>query len=141
MSKNYFAGVDVGTSYIKTVITDDKNEILGFSIDKTSADLQKSIKNTYEKALADANISRDLIKHITATGFGRNNVQFADSIKTEIASHAKGAYHHFPKKITVVDIGGQDTKIIKIDEKGKTLGFKMNRKWRGLPPENLSPSI
>lgn len=128
MTQKYFAGVDVGTSYIKVVIIDDKPKIIGSFVDKTGADLRKSIKNTFEKAIIEANITNDLIKHITATGFGRNNVKFANSVKTEIASHAKGAYHYFPRKITIVDIGGQDTKIIKLNEKGKTIGFKMNRK-------------
>jgi predicted CoA-substrate-specific enzyme activase len=129
MSKEmYFAGIDVGTSYIKSVIIDDKNEIIGSSIERSSSDLKKSINNAFEKAIADANISKNSVKHITSTGFGRGNVSFANSVKTEISSHAKGAYHYFPKKITIIDIGGQDTKIIKTDEKGKTLGFKMNRK-------------
>ncbi len=128
MSKNYFAGIDVGTSYIKTVVIDDKNEILGFSIEKTGPDLLKSINNAFQETITASKISRNDIKKITATGFGRNNVPFASSIKTEISSHAKGAYHYFPKKITIIDIGGQDTKIIKVDTNGKTLGFKMNRK-------------
>ncbi|MCK4365263.1 MAG: ATPase [Thermoplasmatales archaeon] len=128
MSKNYYAGIDVGTSYIKAVIIDEKNAITGFSTERTSADLKKSITKAFEEAISSADISRNEIKHITATGFGRNNVSFADNVKTEISSHAKGAYHHFPKKITIIDIGGQDTKIIKVDNDGKTLGFKMNRK-------------
>ena len=65
MSKNYFAGIDVGTSYIKAVIIDEKNEIAGFSTERTSADLKKSIKNTFEVAISAANISRNEIKHIT----------------------------------------------------------------------------
>jgi predicted CoA-substrate-specific enzyme activase len=129
MSKEmYFAGIDVGTSYIKSVIINEKNEIIGFSIERSSSDLKKSIDNAFEKAIADADISKSSVEHITSTGFGRENVHFADSVKTEISSHAKGAYHYFPKKITIIDIGGQDTKIIKTDAKGKTLGFKMNRK-------------
>jgi predicted CoA-substrate-specific enzyme activase len=129
MSKEmYFAGIDVGTSYIKSVIIDGKNEIIGSSIERSSSDLKKSINNAFEKAIADANISKNSVKHVTSTGFGRGNVSFANSVKTEISSHAKGAFHYFPKKITIIDIGGQDTKIIKTDAKGKTLGFKMNRK-------------
>jgi predicted CoA-substrate-specific enzyme activase len=129
MSKEmYYAGIDVGTSYIKTVIIDKKNEITGFSIERSSADLQSSIDKAFKEAIADANVSQNTIKHTTATGFGRANVPFTDSVKTEISCHAKGAYHYFPKQITIIDIGGQDTKIIKTDEKGKTLGFKMNRK-------------
>ena len=129
MSNNkYYAGIDVGTSYVKVVIIDDKNKIMGFFKERTRADIQTSINNAFQGAIIAANISKNDIKHTAATGFGRNNVSFADSIKTEISSHAKGAYHYFPKKITIIDIGGQDTKIIKIDAKGKTLGFKMNRK-------------
>jgi len=128
MPQKYFAGVDVGTSYIKVVIIDENSKITGFFIDKTGADLKKSIKNTFDRALTKANISKDSIQHITATGFGRNNVSFADGVKTEITSHAKGAHHFFPKKITIIDIGGQDTKIIKVDKDGKILSFKMNRK-------------
>jgi predicted CoA-substrate-specific enzyme activase len=128
MSKNYFAGIDVGTSYIKVVIIDEKNKIAGSYTVRSSADLKNSIITAFEGAIADANISKDSIKHKTATGFGRGNVSFADSIKTEISAHAKGAYHYFPRKITIIDIGGQDTKIIKTDARGNTLGFKMNRK-------------
>ena len=124
----YFAGIDVGTSYIKSVIIDEKNVIAGSFIERSGADLKKSIKAAFEGAIAAADISRDAIKHITATGFGRNNVPCADSVKTEISAHAKGAYHYFSKKSTIIDIGGQDTKIIKIDAKGITIGFKMNRK-------------
>jgi predicted CoA-substrate-specific enzyme activase len=129
MSKErYYAGIDVGTSYIKTVIINEKNEIIGYSIERSSSDLQDSINNAFEKAINDGNLSKTAIKHVTSTGFGRGNVTFADNVKTEISCHAKGAYHYFPKQITIIDIGGQDTKIIKTDVKGKTLGFKMNRK-------------
>ncbi len=128
MSKKYFAGIDVGTSYIKIVIIDGNCEIAGSFIEKTDADLQKSINNAFKGAIASANTSKDNICHVTATGFGRNNVTHANSIKTEISTHAKGAFYYFPKKITIIDIGGQDTKIIKIDKKGRIIGFKMNRK-------------
>jgi len=124
----YFAGIDVGTSYIKAVIIDEKNEIVGSFTNRSGADLQKSITTAFKGAIDAADVPRHAIKHITATGFGRRNVSFADSVKTEISSHAKGAYYYFPRKITIIDIGGQDTKIIKIDAQGKILSFKMNRK-------------
>ena len=68
------------------------------------------------------------IARAVATGYGRKNVPFAAFAKTEIACHARGAYFHFPEAITVVDIGGQDNKIIKLDEAGNRLDFEMNRK-------------
>lgn len=129
MSKErYFAGIDVGTSYVKAVVIDENNEVVGSFIERSGVDIPNSITTTLEGAIVAANISRDEIKNTVATGFGKGKVSFADSVKTEISSHAKGAYHYFPKKITIVDIGGQDTKIIKLDAKGKILGFKMNRK-------------
>ena len=124
----YFAGIDVGTSYVKAVIIDEKDKIIGFITKRTEADLQRSIKNAYERVVKAADISSDAISHITGTGFGRKKAAFVDSIKTEISAHGKGAYHYFPEKITVIDIGGQDTKIIKLDPEGKIVGFKMNRK-------------
>jgi len=128
LNENYFVGIDVGTSYIKTVILDQKKELVGFSTLKSGTDLNKSINASFDKAVTNAGLSKDLINHVTATGFGRRKVIFANSVKTEISSHAKGAYYYFPRKITIIDIGGQDTKIIKIDTKGRTIGFKMNRK-------------
>jgi predicted CoA-substrate-specific enzyme activase len=128
MLKNYFAGIDVGTSYIKIVIIDEKNNIAGNSIEKSSPNLDNSINIGYKRAISKANITPNKINHITATGFGRRNVSFTKSTITEIKAHAKAAYFYFPKKITIIDIGGQDTKIIKIDKRGKTIGFKMNRK-------------
>ena len=63
-----------------------------------------------------------------STGYGRKNVTYARDTKTEIGCHAKGCFHYFPFATTVIDIGGQDNKIIKIDDKGLRTGFKMNRK-------------
>ena len=63
-----------------------------------------------------------------ATGYGRKNVHFPCLTKTEISCHARGAFHYFPEAITVVDIGGQDSKIIKLGPDGRCLDFKMNRK-------------
>jgi len=81
-----------------------------------------------EEAMKRADISRDKVEFITATGYGRNNISFAHDTKTEIACHSRGCYHYFPEAITVVDIGGQDSKIIKLDAQGHRISFKMNRK-------------
>lgn len=124
----YFVGIDVGTSYVKCVIINKFKEILSFFIKRTGATIEHSSKMTFEKSISNASLSRSAIKHVTATGFGKNKIFFANTTKTEISCHAKGAYHYFPKKITIIDIGGQDTKVIKLDDKGKIIRFKMNRK-------------
>jgi len=128
VNNRYFAGIDVGTSYVKAVIINEKDKIIVSITERTEADLQKSIKNAFESVVKAADTSSDEISYITGTGFGRKKAKFVDNIKTEISAHAKGVYHYFPEKTTVIDIGGQDTKIIKIDQKGKIIGFKMNRK-------------
>lgn len=125
---NHFVGIDVGTSYVKAVIINNINEILSSFITRTGTSISNSSKLALETVISDAKLSRSIINHITATGFGKNKVDFADSNKTEISCHAKGAYHYFPRKITVIDIGGQDTKVIKLDDKGRIIRFKMNRK-------------
>ncbi len=124
----YFVGIDVGTSYVKSVIINNNCEVVSSYIKRTGASLVDSSKISYKKVVSNASLSRSDITHITATGYGKNNVDFANNTKTEIRSHGKGAYHYFPKRITVVDIGGQDTKVIKLDENGKLVNFKMNRK-------------
>ncbi|MFW9947553.1 MAG: acyl-CoA dehydratase activase [Candidatus Odinarchaeota archaeon] len=124
----YFLGIDVGTSYVKSVVIDNCEDVVTSYVKRTGTSIEESSKIAFEKVISDARLSRSVIKHITATGYGKIKVPFANTYRTEISCHAKGAYHYFPKKITVIDIGGQDTKIIKLDDKGKIIRFKMNRK-------------
>lgn len=128
LNDKYFVGIDVGTSYVKSVIIDNNKDVLTSYVKRTGTSIEKSSKTAFEKVISNAILSRSAIKHITATGYGKSKVSFANTYRTEISCHAKGAYHYFPKKITVIDIGGQDTKIIKLDDKGKIIRFKMNRK-------------
>ncbi len=128
VDERFFAGVDVGAAYIKAVVIDEENAIRGYSVGRSGADLQESITRVFEEAVAKAGISREAVAGITSTGFGRKRVSFSDSSVTEISCHAKGTFHYFPRRITIIDIGGQDTKVIKLDENGKRVGFKMNRK-------------
>jgi predicted CoA-substrate-specific enzyme activase len=75
-----------------------------------------------------ANAEQKDILMAVSTGYGRKNVTFANDTVTEIGCHAKGCYHYFPTSMTIIDIGGQDNKIIKLDELGRRSSFKMNRK-------------
>lgn len=65
---------------------------------------------------------------VVSTGYGRRNVPFTNATKTEISCHAKGSFFYFPRSHTLIDIGGQDSKVIKVDVTGKRVNFKMNRK-------------
>jgi len=127
-SQQIFAGADVGSSRTKVVLLDPDNDIIGYGVRKSGT----SFSGTAEACLTDApemaGRGREDIVHAVSTGYGRKNVAFATEDKTEIACHARGCYHFFPKGISVIDIGGQDNKIIRLDEQGPRTNFMMNRK-------------
>ena len=123
-----YAGIDVGTSTTKAVIIDGDKKILGNSVKRSGTDLVSAAKAVFEEALSRAEVAPDLVNAVVATGYGRKSVPFADDTKTEIGCHGRGCFHYFPEAITVVDIGGQDNKTIKLDKQGLRIGFKMNRK-------------
>ena len=112
----------------KAAIIDAEGRLLGHSVQRSGADLALAAETVYEEAITDAGVARETIQFIVATGFGRRNVPFAHDSKTEISCHGCGCYHYFPEAITVVDVGGQDSKIIKLDARGRRIDFRMNRK-------------
>ncbi len=131
MTENYFAGVDVGASSTKVIVIDSEYRILSSSVKRTTTNLGKLAQDALQEALNSADVSRDSIKYIVATGYGRENVEFADEMRTEISCHSKGGRYAFKDKnvpMVVIDIGGQDNKVIKLDKDGKIINFKMNRK-------------
>ncbi|MBT4644209.1 MAG: ATPase [Deltaproteobacteria bacterium] len=127
-SQPVFVGVDVGASRTKVAILDENKQLLGHQVRNSGTDFSKTAELCLDASLAEANASRRDISSVISTGYGRTNVEFSQGTKTEISCHAVGCYHYFPKAITIIDIGGQDNKIIKLDEAGKRTGFKMNRK-------------
>ena len=128
MRQPVFAGIDLGASRTKAVILNQRRELIGHAVEKSGTDYVRTAEICMADALAMAGAQpKDIVKTIS-TGYGRKNVSFADGDKTEIACHAKGCYHCFPKAISIIDIGGQDNKIIKLGDTGMRQGFKMNRK-------------
>ncbi|MBW2533445.1 MAG: ATPase [Deltaproteobacteria bacterium] len=123
-----YAGVDVGASATKVVITRSGGEVVGSSVGSSGMDFAAAAERGFAEALAAAGAEPEEVTAVVATGYGRRNVGFARATKTEITCHARGAHHHFPEAITIVDIGGQDNKIIKLDADGGRADFRMNRK-------------
>jgi (R)-2-hydroxyacyl-CoA dehydratese activating ATPase len=123
-----YVGVDVGASRTKVAVLNSNKQLIGHSIRKSGTDFTQTADICLASALEMAGASADAIVNTISTGYGRKNVSFSNGSKTEIGCHAKGAYHYFPYAITVLDIGGQDNKVIKLDDKGRRLNFKMNRK-------------
>jgi predicted CoA-substrate-specific enzyme activase len=127
-SKPVYGGVDVGASRTKVAILDSTKNLIGHAVQKSGTDFAATADACLASALKEANIQKRRIVNTVATGYGRKNVSFARDTKTEISCHAKGCFYYFPFSTTIIDIGGQDNKIIKIDPSGKRTGFKMNRK-------------
>jgi predicted CoA-substrate-specific enzyme activase len=123
-----FAGIDVGTTMTKAVVIGSDRRVLGSSVRRSGAVLAMAATEAFEKAVAQARVERETVQLIVATGYGRKSVPFAHQTKTEIGCHGRGCYYYYPEAITVVDVGGQDSKIIKLDAQGRRIGFKMNRK-------------
>jgi len=119
-----FAGVDVGAVSTKVALIRD-GAILDWAITSTGADAAAAALKSFRTALRNASLARRSVRKVAATGYGRNAVHFADKVYTEIACHARGACSLFPGTDTVIDIGGQDCKIISVRD-GAVLDFVMN---------------
>lgn len=123
----FCAGVDIGSNTAKAVILKD-DKIVGQAIATTGIDIEKVGRTVLRKALESAGISEDKLSFTVATGYGRITASYANEIITEITCHAKGAHYFFPSARAVIDIGGQDSKAIKLDDEGNVLDFIMNDK-------------
>lgn len=124
----YYCGIDIGASAAKLVIIDENHEIVSRSMRRSGVDYSRTAGLCLEEALSGADMEKDQLARSTSTGYGRDNVPWTDGKMTEIACHGRGAWFHFPERITVLDIGAQDSKIIHLDERGQRTGFRMNRK-------------
>lgn len=121
------AGIDVGSSAAKAVLLKD-NQVLSWAILPTGWSPGGAGKEVLNKALAKAEISADQVDKIVGTGYGRVALDFIDRAVTEITCHAMGANYYFPENTLVIDIGGQDSKVIQVNKTGKVLNFIMNDK-------------
>jgi predicted CoA-substrate-specific enzyme activase len=123
---HYFAGIDIGSTMTKAVIVDESS-VVSSVIGPTGPEHRKLAYRVMEDVLGQAGLAFEDLAFVVATGYGRINVPFADKQVTEITCHAKGIHRLLPTVRTVVDIGGQDCKGIKILG-GRVAGFVMNDK-------------
>ena len=126
MKSQYFAGVDIGSTMTKVAIMNQTT--LVSVIGPTGPEHRKLANEVMEEALAKANLPFEAITYVVATGYGRINVPFADKQITEISCHARGVGYLLPEVRTVIDIGGQDCKGIKLNDNGQAVDFVMNDK-------------
>ena len=124
----YYCGIDIGASTAKLVVIDSGYQVVAKTLGRSGIDYARTAEQLLNDLAAGESFDRSQIARSLSTGYGRDNVPWADGKMTEIACHGKGAYFHFQKCMTVIDIGAQDSKVIHLDETGKRDNFKMNRK-------------
>jgi predicted CoA-substrate-specific enzyme activase len=124
----YGAGVDVGSTQTKAVIVDERGRSVGRALIETGANVVVAAERAFEAAKADAGLGDMEVTFVAGTGYGRYRITFGDIQVTEISCHGRGAVHAFPNTRAVVDMGGQDTKAIRVDPSGTIVDFCMNDK-------------
>lgn len=121
-------GVDVGASSTKLVLVDGDGAVRARAVRRSGVDYAAAARACLAEALEAAGGTPQQVACTVSTGYGRRNVDFAADTRTELHCHGVGCYAAFPQAITVVDIGCQDNKIIRLDATGRRTDFKMNRK-------------
>jgi len=128
MAEFYVAGVDAGSTYTKSAVLDDGGNLVATAVLMTGVKITEAARKAYDEVLRKAGIKENEVKFLVGTGYGRYNITFGNIQVTEISCHAKGAHYLFPNTRTVLDMGGQDTKAIRINERGEVVDFCMNDK-------------
>ncbi|MCD7982129.1 MAG: acyl-CoA dehydratase activase [Clostridiales bacterium] len=124
----YVMGIDSGSTSTNAVIINEKKDILSWAVIRTGAKSGESAERILQEILAKAHLKREDLTRIVSTGYGRVSIPFADRNVTEISCHGKGAHFLNPAVRTILDIGGQDSKAIRLNERGDVTDFVMNDK-------------
>ena len=123
-----FAGIDIGSVTTKAVIINQQGKMEAYSQIPTNSDRRKSGEDVFELALKKIGESSKNVKYIISTGYGRKSFTSSNQALPEIICHARGTKSLFPAVRTIIDIGGQDSKVIELDKKGNVIKFEMNDK-------------
>ena len=127
MAGGIYAGIDIGSLSSEALLLGEDG-VLTYSIMSTGAHPQRAAQRCMEEVLTKAGLDEKAVSVVVATGYGRIRVPFATKQVTEITCYAKGAYFLFPGTQTVIDIGGQDSKVITLNDRGGIADFIMNDK-------------
>jgi predicted CoA-substrate-specific enzyme activase len=124
----YTAGIDIGSTYTKAVILNDKNEIVGRVMEPTGFKLTEVAERAYEKSIDQAGLATADISYVIATGFGRHQARISDVHVTDLTAAARGASFLFPGTQTILDVGGQTMKATRLSDDAKVKSFRLNDK-------------
>jgi (R)-2-hydroxyacyl-CoA dehydratese activating ATPase len=122
------AGIDVGSLSTKCALMNDEGRVLTWDIVLTGGSNQKATETTFANSLMKAGLARKDVDFVVTTGYGREHVSFANKHVSEITCHAIGMHLENPAIRTILEIGGQDSKAIRLDENGSVENFAMNDK-------------
>jgi predicted CoA-substrate-specific enzyme activase len=122
------AGIDIGSITTDALLFDKEKGIVGYVILQTGADSRKIADVAVDKVLQQSGRDGSELAYVVATGCGRKRASLARETITEITCIAKGVNYLFPEARTIIDIGGQDTKAVRIDARGRVVEFEMNDK-------------
>lgn len=128
IKNGYFVGIDSGSTSTDVVILNEKQELIAGVILPTGAGAAAGAARALDEALKQANLCREEIRALVTTGYGRDAISQGNRQITEITCHARGAHYLDSTVRTVIDIGGQDSKVIRLDEHGNVENFVMNDK-------------
>jgi (R)-2-hydroxyacyl-CoA dehydratese activating ATPase len=122
------AGIDIGSTYTKAVLLDESRSVSATAVRRTGYKPSVAASMVFDDLVANASVTREQVNYIAATGYGRYMVPFRHTQITELTCHAIATSHHFPAVRTILDIGGQDIKAIRIDGLGRVRAFRLNDK-------------
>lgn len=122
------AGIDIGSTYTKTVLLDQTRAVRATAIRRSGYKPALAAAGVFDDLLAAAGIDKADVSYVATTGYGRYMVPFRHTQITELTCHAVATGYHFPSVRTILDIGGQDIKAIRIDERGRVRAFRLNDK-------------
>jgi (R)-2-hydroxyacyl-CoA dehydratese activating ATPase len=126
----WFLGIDIGSGYSKAAVCED-TELRSFAILPSGGNYQATGRKLAEIALARVKLSLEDISRSVATGYGSSAVDFANDTVTDIVCHAAGIHHLFPSVRTVIDVGAQFSKAMRVNEEGRVTYFVLNEKCAG----------
>jgi (R)-2-hydroxyacyl-CoA dehydratese activating ATPase len=122
------AGIDLGSTYAKAALLDENHELLAYACVPTGFQLERAATLALDEACAAAGIARSSLAYIAATGYGRYLLSFRDVQVTDLTAQSWGARFFFPQTRTVLDVGGQTMKALRLDERGRVRSFRLNDK-------------
>lgn len=124
----YTAGIDVGSTYTKVVLIDERSEPVAMAMNPTGFKLTEIAEVTYQEAVSKAGIAPERVSYVVATGFGRHQAIVSDVQVTDLTAAARGAAHLFPGTRTILDVGGQTMKASRLSDHAKVESFRLNDK-------------